>query len=58
MSPKQEREAEDRARAFIDQITAINREYGMGDKVPEDRYRQAVDTSTAAFAALLSRSRS
>ncbi len=58
MSPTQEREAKDRARAFIDQITAINREHGMGDKVPEDRYQQAVDTSTAAFAALLSRSRS
>ncbi len=53
MTPQQRADAEKRARAYIDEIIKINREYGMGDKVPEDTYRHAVEGSAAVFEGLL-----
>jgi hypothetical protein len=54
MSPQQQLEINKRARAFIDQIAAINRQFGMG--VAEDAYEDAVKGSAGIVTELARRS--
>lgn len=54
MSRQQQREVNDRARAFIDKAIKINRDFGMG--VAVDVYEDAVKGSAQAAAALVPRS--
>ena len=53
MSPQQQREVEEHARAFIDKVIEINRQHGMGESVPEDTYRGAVKESVDAVKGLI-----
>jgi hypothetical protein len=53
MSPSQKREAEERARAFIDKIVAINRKYGMDGNLAEDVYNDAVTSAANAYRGLV-----
>ena len=54
MSPQQQIEINERARAFIDAIADINRQFGMG--VAEDAYEDAVRGSASAVTELVRRS--
>lgn len=56
MTPQQKTEAKRRAQEYIDKIIKINREFGMGDTVPEDTYRHAVEGSAEVFKGLLNQS--
>ncbi len=42
-------DADKRAREFIDKIAVVNRRHGMGDRIPEDRYRRAVEDAARVF---------
>ena len=55
VSPKQKKEAEVRAKAFIDEIIAINRRYGMDGKMPKEVYETAVKNSARSIAPLVGR---
>lgn len=37
------------AREYIDRIVAINRRYGMGDRIAEETYDQAVQKAARAL---------
>ena len=53
MSPKQRRDAEQRARDYIDQIININRQFGMGGEVADETYERAVKGSVRAVRGLI-----
>lgn len=56
MKLRQEPEAEERARAFIDRIIEINRQHGMGAALPDQVYQKLVERSAKAYSALAPRS--
>ncbi len=46
---RQNKEADKLAREYIDRIAAINRRHGMGDRIPDETYRRAVEKAARAL---------